>query len=147
MTVITFESVELNSRLPEVVREIDQLFITRNAVASLDFNPIHVDPAWAKEINLLGEGTTIAHGLCTMSFLASTVTDWCYAGGGFISRMESKFVAPVRPGDTVRCSGEVIELHPRDDGRSFVVVELLARNDREETVAWAKASVRLPPED
>ncbi len=147
MTVITFESVELNSRLPEVVREIDQLFITRNAVASLDFNPIHVDPVWAKKINLLGEGTTIAHGLCTLSFLASTVADWCYAGGGFISRMESKFVAPVRPGDTVRCSGEVIELHPRDNGRSFVVVELIAENDREETVAWAKASVRLPSED
>ncbi len=144
MSTITFESVQLNSHLPQLVRRIDQEFITRDAVASLDFNPIHVDPVWAKKVNLLGAGTTIAHGLCTVSFLASTVTDWCYASGGFITRIESKFVAPVRPGDTVTCSGEVMELHPRDDGKSFVVIELLAKNDREQTVAWAKAFVRLP---
>ncbi len=143
MSALTFESVELNSRLPGNIREIGQRVITRNAVASLDYNPIHVNPAWAKKVNLLGQGTTIAHGMCTMSFMVSTVTDWCYADGGFISRIQSKFVAPVRPGDTITCSGEVTELHPRDDGKSFVVVELLAKNDSDVTVAWAKANVRL----
>ena len=143
MSALTFESVELNSRLPGNIREIDQRVITRNAVASLDYNPIHVNPAWANKVNLLGQGTTIAHGMCTMSFMVSTVTYWCYAYGGFISRIQSKFVAPVRPGDTITCSGEVTELHPRDDGKSFVVVELLAKNDSDVTVAWAKANVRL----
>lgn len=144
MSAITFESVELNSRLPEIVREIDQKVITRNAVASLDYNPIHINPAWAKKVNLLGQGTTIAHGMCTLAFMVSTVTDWCYADGGFIARLENKFVEPVRPGDTITCSGEVIELHPRDDGKSFVVIELLAKNDNDVTVAWSKANVRLP---
>ncbi len=143
MSKLTFESVELGTCLPAIVREIDQKVITRNAVASLDYNPIHIDPVWAKNVNLLGQGTTIAHGMCTMSFMTSTVTDWSYADGGFITRMESKFVKPVRPGDTITCSGEVIEIHPRDDGKSFVVVELVAKNDKDVTVAWAKANVRL----
>jgi len=83
--------------------------------------------------------------MCTMAFMTSVVTDWCYADGGFITRMESKFVRPVRPGDTITCTGVVTELHPRDKGKSFVVVELSADNQRNEKVAVATAHVRLPP--
>jgi 3-hydroxybutyryl-CoA dehydratase len=144
MADLTFESVRLDTRLPPLTREVDQKVITRNAVASLDYNPIHVDPVWAKKVNLLGQGTTIAHGMCTMSFMTSVVTDWCYADGGFITRMESKFIRPVRPGDTITCTGVVTELHPREKGRSFVVVELSADNQRNEKVAVATAHVRLP---
>ena len=144
MSAIAFESVELNSRLPEIVREIDQQVISRNAVASLDYNPIHINPAWAKKVNLLGQGTTIAHGMCTLAFMVSVVTDWCYAEGGFITRLENKFVEPVRPGDIITCSGEITELHPRDNGKSFVVIELLGKNGNDVTVAWSKANVRLP---
>jgi 3-hydroxybutyryl-CoA dehydratase len=144
METVTFDSVGLNTRLPEVVRHVDQRVITRNAVASLDYNPIHVDPAWAKEVNLLGEGTTIAHGMCTFSFMTSVVTNWCYGSGGFISKLESKFVKPVRPGDTVTCTGVVTEKHPRKTAKSFVVVELSAENQRGEKVAVAEAHVLLP---
>lgn len=144
MKSITFESVDLNMQLPEVVRQVDQEVITKNAVASLDFNPIHVNPKWAKKVNLLGEGTTIAHGMCTQAFMTSVITDWCYASGGFITRMESKFVNPVRPGDTVTSRGEVIELHPRGKDDSFAVIELTADTDKGIRVAWAKAFVRLP---
>jgi acyl dehydratase len=131
-------------RLPDVVREVDQRVITRNAAASLDYNPIHVNPKWAKEVNLLGEGTTIAHGMCTFSFMTTVVTDWCYASGGFVTRLESKFIHPVRPGDTITCSGMVSETHPRKKGKSFVVVDLEAANQDGIKVAVAKAHVRLP---
>ena len=144
MTAVTFENVRLGAQLPPVVRHVDQEFITRNAAASLDFNPIHVDPDWAKKINLLGQGTTIAHGMCTFSFLTSVVTNWCCAGGGFVSRLERKFVQPVRPGDVITCTGVVTELHPRPQGKSFVVVELKGENQRGETVAVSTARVILP---
>jgi 3-hydroxybutyryl-CoA dehydratase len=141
---VGFDSVELGTKLPGVVRFVDQKVITKNAVASLDYNPIHVDPAWAKKVDLLGQGTTIAHGMCTMSFMASAITDWCYASGGFISRMETKFIEPVRPGDTITCNGVVTELHPRQEGRSFVVLELSAENQKGVKVSSGKADVRLP---
>jgi 3-hydroxybutyryl-CoA dehydratase len=144
MAKVGFDSVELGTKLPEIVRYVDQKVITKNAVASLDYNPIHVDPVWAKKINLLGHGTTIAHGMCTMSFMTSTITDWCYASGGFISRMETKFIEPVRPGDTITCKGVVTELHPRQEGSSFVVLELSAQNHRGVKVLVGKANVRLP---
>jgi len=144
MDRVSFDSVELGTKLPEIVRYVDQKVITKNAVASLDYNPIHVDPAWAKKVDLLGKGTTIAHGMCTMSFMTSTITDWCYASGGFISRMETKFIEPVRPGDTITCKGVVTELHPRQEGSSFVVLELSAENQRGVKVLVGKANVRLP---
>ena len=144
MATLSFDSVALDTKLPNVVREVDQRVITQNAAASLDYNPIHVDPAWAKKINLLGRGTTIAHGMCTFSFMTSVVTDWCSSSGGFVSALESRFVQPVRPGDTVTCSGIVSEKHPRQPGRSFVVIELSAVNQRDEAVGVGKARVVLP---
>ena len=143
MAKVTFDGVQLDTQLPERVRHVDQRVITRNAAASLDYNPIHVDPAWARKVDLLGEGTTIAHGMCTVSFMTSVVTDWCASSGGFVSGLESKFIRPVRPGDIITCKGVVSEKHPRQAGKSFVVVELSAENRRGETIAVATARVVL----
>jgi 3-hydroxybutyryl-CoA dehydratase len=144
MPVVTFENVQLDTELSPVIHYVDQKVITRNAAASLDFNPIHVDPKWAKKVNLLGKGTTIAHGMCTLSFMTSVVTNWSYSSGGFLSRIEGKFILPVRPGDTVTCRGIVTEKHPRQKGKSFVVIDLWAENQRGERVAVGKAHVILP---
>ena len=144
MATVTFENIPLDMELPKQVKYVDQKVITKNATASLDYNPIHVDPAWAKKINLLGKGTTIAHGMCTFSFMTSVVTDWCYGSGGFISRLESKFIHPVRPGDTITCRGVVSEKHPRRKSKSFVVIDLWAENQLGEKVAVAKARVTIP---
>ncbi len=141
--MITYDNVSLGMALPNIVKKIDQRVITRNAVASLDFNPIHTNPEWAKQVNLLGKGTTIAHGLCTFSFMISVVTDWCYKDGGFITGLDSKFIAPVRPGDTITCKGIVTELHPRNRTKSFIVINLEAVNQRGEQVAIADAKVTL----
>ncbi len=144
MTTLYFDEVELGFALPPIVKEIDQELITRNAVASLDFNPIHTDPEWAKKVNLLGRGTTIVHGLCTFSFMMSVVTDWCYARGGYIKAMDSKFIAPVRPGDTLTCKGVVTELHPRVRTVPFVVIKLTAEKQDGEVAAIVHAKVSLP---
>ena len=144
MPAVTFEKVELDMELPQIVRYVDQRLITKNATASLDYNPIHIDPVWAKKVNLLGKGTTIAHGMCTFSFMTSVVTDWCYTNGGFVAGLESKFIEPVRPGDTITCKGVVSEKHPRRTSSSFVMVDLVAENQNGVQVAVAKAKVLLP---
>jgi 3-hydroxybutyryl-CoA dehydratase len=144
MATLTFESIELDTELPDVIKYLDQRGITKNAVASLDYNPIHVNPAWAEKVNLMGKGTTIAHGMCTFSFMTSVVTNWSYSNGGFISRLESKFIEPVRPGDTITCKGVVTEKHPRQKGKSFVMIELSAQNQTGKKVAVGKAHVILP---
>ena len=115
---LEFDKIELGYELPSQSKHITQEKIDKNAEASLDFNPIHIDPEWCKKINLLGKGTTIAHGMMTLSFMGKIVTDWAYPGGGFLKSLEGKFLYPVRPGDDITNYAQVIEKHPRSDRTS-----------------------------
>jgi len=141
---ILFDKIELGYEIPSQSKHITQEKITKNAEASLDFNPIHIDPDWCKKVNLLGKGTTIAHGMMTMSFMGKIVTDWAYSGGGFLNSLECKFVYSVRPGDDITSHARVIEKHPRKDGESFVVLELWCENQNGDKVGIGEAAVKIP---
>lgn len=141
---ISFDKVELDYEIPSTPRQVTQALITKNACASLDYNPIHVDPVWAKKINLFGVGKTVAHGMMTMTFLGQLITDWCYADGGKLKSMDVKLIWPVFPGDTITCKGKVVAKHPRDERQSFVDLEFSAENQNGEKVAVGKAQVILP---
>lgn len=141
---LEFDKIELGYELPSQSKHITQEKINKNAEASLDFNPIHIDPEWCKKINLLGKGTTIAHGMMTLSFMGKIVTDWAYPGGGFLKSLEGKFLYPVRPGDDITNYAQVIEKHPRSDGTSFVVLELWCENQDGVKVGVGEAAVTIP---
>jgi 3-hydroxybutyryl-CoA dehydratase len=134
-----FEEVELEQELPEIEVEVTQEMITRFACASLDFNPIHIDPIWAKKVNLLGYGKTIAHGQWTIDKLTQVVTNWCYPGGRLKS-IDIKLVKPIFVGDRIKFKGKVVAKHPRKEN-SFCEVELWAENQSGEKVALGIAEV------
>ena len=142
---LSFETVELGSQLPNVVRQVDQDIIDRYAVASLDYHPIHLDPEWKKRhANLPGGESTIAHGQMTMAFIASSLTDWAYPAGGMILKVEAKFIKPVLPGDEITTGGTVKEKHFHGPGKDYVVVDIFAQNQNNEKVAVGQAEVILP---
>jgi len=142
---IAFKEINLGYDLPSISKHITQEKITKNAEASLDYNPIHIDPEWCKKINLLGKGTTIAHGMMTLAFMGKVVTDWLYPGGGFLQLLEGKFTHPVRPGDTITASAVVTELHPRKNPEeNFVTLELRCVNQDGVLVGIGKAEARIP---
>src|SRR5450756_3049716 len=124
MNRLVFKEIGLGLELPPQTKHITQEKITKNAEASLDFNPIHIDPEWCRKVNLLGKGSTIAHGMMTLSFMGKVVTDWAYPGGGTMRSLKSKFVSPVRPGDQLTAKAKISEIHPRKNEDSFVVLEV-----------------------
>lgn len=141
---MTMGDVQLGFELPPIKKHITQEKITKNAEASLDFNPIHIDPEWCKKVNLLGKGTTIAHGMMTLSFMGKVVTDWLYPKGGRLKALNGKFVHPVRPGDDLVATATVIELHPRHaPEESFFVLELECRNQDDVLVGVGTAVASL----
>mgnify|MGYP000958334953 CR=1 FL=1 len=91
------------------------------AGASGDFNPIHIDPEFAKK---LGLGGAILHGLCTLAFVAKSVTD---AAGdpGVLRKLSCRFSAPVLSGDEINISGSVAEVH---DGRGRIDLTVMNQN-------------------
>ena len=141
---VKFESISLGTELPMVNRHVDQNVIDRFAVASFDYNPIHVDPAWKAKADLPGGKSTIAHGQMTMSFMASAITDWACPSGGWLTKLDAKYLKPVLPGDIVTAGGTVSEKHFHGPGKNYLVVDIFARNQNQELVSAGKAEVVLP---
>lgn len=139
-----FAEVEIGTILPEHRRRVTQDDFNLMAVASLDYNPVHTNPAWVRRAKVFGIESTVGHGMMTMAFHASLVSDWISPAGGALKQMESKFTRPVLPGDTITSSGEVIEIHYTGREQGFLVLTLMSHNQRGETVAVARAEVVIP---
>ena len=110
------------SALPLLKRHVNQASIDAYAEASGDFNPIHVDPDYAKSGPF---GRTIAHGLMTLAFAAELLNKWSNDRFDEEGEIDIAFVGPLFAGETVEVGGEVEEAFERD-GASWVRVKLLA---------------------
>jgi len=99
---------------------VDRVKIARYAGASGDFNPMHVDEAFAQAA---GMPSVIAHGPLTLSL----VVDALIAQGLEPKALRSRLRAPVFPGDrlTLGPAGEGGGLEvTKDDGTVVVTIEL-----------------------
>jgi 3-hydroxybutyryl-CoA dehydratase len=129
------KQIRVKDTLPVVERKITQEKIDLYAEASGDFNPLHVDPEFAKETMF---GGTIAHGMLTLAYISQVMEAFHREGWINGGEMEINFLAPVRPGDTIRCTGEVSEV-----GEDRIRCSVECRNHRGETVAAGNASVSI----
>lgn len=73
-----------------------------------DFNPAHVNEAYAKNTFFK---TRIAHGMLTAGFISAIIANQLPGPGTIYLKQELGFLAPVRIGDTVTARVEVIELN------------------------------------
>ena len=102
-----------------------------------DFNPVHVNPEYAKT-TMFGE--RIAHGMLTASFIC-TLVGCCLPGvNALYLSQEVKFVRPVKIGDTITAIAEVIE---KIDSRQRLVLKTVVKNQRDEVVIDGKAVVMI----
>ena len=72
-----------------------------------DFNPAHVNEAYAKNTFFK---TRIAHGMLTASFVSAIIANQLPGPGTIYMKQELSFLAPVRIGDTITARVEVLEL-------------------------------------
>jgi acyl dehydratase len=115
------------------------------AGVSGDFAPLHVDEEFARTTPY---GGTIAHGLLTLvvtTTLASAVRPFPAIASYGYERL--RFVAPVRPGDTVRVRVTTGELTPRAGSTATVGLGYETVNQRGETVLACTHLVLVDLED
>ncbi|QXV60075.1 MaoC family dehydratase [Amycolatopsis sp. TNS106] len=112
--------------------------LVRYAGASLDFNPIHWNEAFAKEVGL---PDVIAHGMLTMALGARLVTDWLGDPGRLVDYF-ARFTRPVVvPNDgvaTIEFTGKVAVVN--DDGTARV--DITAKFEGKAVLGKAQAVVR-----
>lgn len=105
MTIAT-EQVHVGDRLPTLERVVTREDVKEYAVASGDQNPLHLNDDAAKAAGFPG---VIAHGMYTMSHLATCIVRW--AGDvSALARLRVQFRAPVLAGETIVAGGKVIDV-------------------------------------
>ena len=125
----------VGSELPSVAKTLSQEKIDRYARASGDFNPIHVDAAFAAQTPF---GGTIAHGMLLLAYLSEMLTaafGRAWLSGG---RLKIRFKGAARPGDVVTARGQVQRV---EGERGVCSVECL--NQQGEVLVAGQAEVRM----
>jgi acyl dehydratase len=120
---------------------IARVDLVRYAGASGDFNSIHWNERFAKDVGL---PDVIAHGMFTMATAARVLTDWAGDPGAVVEygvRFTRPVVVPDPDGATLTVGGEVRAV--RDDG--LVEVDLTATVNGQTVLARARAVVRPRP--
>ena len=112
----------------------DRYLTVRYAGASGDFNPIHIDEEFARQVGLPGR---ILHGLYTMAQVARACTQ---AGGGpaSLKRLSVQFRGMGLPERELVVTGTVRELR---DGEA--VAEVSCEQDGKRIVRNGEAELRL----
>jgi acyl dehydratase len=121
-----------------VVRSITARDIDLYAELTDDYNPVHMDEAYAKSTIF---GGRIAHGTITLGLIAPVIGMKLPGQGSVLLEITSKFFKPVKIGDTITASANV---STKDEKRRNVSMTLRFVNQRGEEVALGEARVKPP---
>lgn len=120
------------SELETISRDVDMAAILEYAEITGDFNPIHVDPAFAATTAM---GGVIAHGTLSMNLIWQLVSVNFGLQACRAADIDIRFARPVRVGDRVTAGGKL-----RADGE----YEVWVRN--QDGVAVIEGTMRPGPE-
>jgi acyl dehydratase len=94
------------SRTVVLVENLTRTRIVQYAGASGDYNPLHTDEPFAREV--AGFPGVFAHGMLTMGMTARAITDW--VGEERLTRIGVRFTTQVWPGDTLTATVTVTDI-------------------------------------
>ncbi|MFE1463080.1 MaoC family dehydratase [Streptomyces nigra] len=137
---IAYDDVEVGTELPAQSFPVTRATLVRYAGASGDFNPIHWNEKFAKEVGL---PNVIAHGMFTMAEAIRVVTDWT-GDPAAVVEYGVRFTKPVvvpndDKGATIEVSGKVAA--KLDDNK--VRVDLTVTSAGLKVLGMSRAVVRL----
>jgi acyl dehydratase len=113
----------------------DKYLPHRYAGASGDFNPIHIDPEFAKAVGL---PNTILHGLYMMGLVARAATEAAGGDPRSLKRLSVQFRGMGAPETEIAVTGTV---KSAGDGRA--VIDVVAAQGDNQTIRNAEAEVEV----
>ena len=138
-SLVSYDDVEVGTALPAQRFPVQRVDLVRYAGASGDFNPIHWNERFAREVGL---PDVIAHGMLTMAVAARVVTDWVGDPGAVVDysvRFTASVVVPDAGGATIEVTAAVAQKLP--DHR--VRVDVTATSGGVKVLGRARAVVVL----
>lgn len=140
----TFENLNLGYRIEGPSFAVSRESIRNFCEASLDFNPLHLDDNYMQgNFGHTNFGGIIMHGMNNFGLITRMLTDWAYPAGAVHRRLETRWVKPVKPGDTIRPYGTLKSKLATQKSR-WAVIDVQVRNQNDELVATGEATVEFP---
>ena len=128
-------ALEPGAAIPELRITPDKYLPHRYAGASGDFNPIHIDPEFAKAVGL---PQNILHGLWSMALVARGVNQLAGGDPKALKRLSVQFRGMGLPEQEIVVSGSIREV----DGHR-VAVEVIAEQSGNAIIRNAEAELEL----
>ena len=123
-----------------VVDNLTRTQIVQYAGASGDYNPLHTDDLFAREV--AGYPGVFAHGMLSMGATGRLITD--VVGADRLRTYGVRFSKQVWPGDTLTATARVDGI--RDDGGEHLVdLVITTVNQDGEVVVTGSATARIDP--
>lgn len=122
----------------QLVEDLKRTQIVQYAGASGDYNPVHTDELFTREV--AGYPTVFAHGMLTMGMTGRMLTN--YVGDGRLTKFGVRFTNQVWPGDSLESTATVEGIRV-EDGVTIVDLEVSTKNQKGVEVVRGNASARV----
>ncbi len=121
-----------------VVEDLKRTQIVQYAGTSGDYNPLHTDEVYTKEVAKYP--SVFAHGMLTMGMTGRMVTN--YVGDGRLTKYGVRFTNQVWPGDTLDSTATVDAIR-EEGGRHYVDLSVSTKNQNGVEVIKGNATALL----
>ncbi|MHA2185032.1 MAG: MaoC family dehydratase [Promethearchaeota archaeon] len=104
-----------------------------------DYNPIHVNPEYAKTQMF---GKQVAHGALSSGLISAVLGTKLFGPGILYGGQTVKFVKPVFFGDTLTAVATVKDKFTKKDGKlKFIIADTIVKNQNDEIVTSGEGTI------
>ncbi len=121
-----------------IEKKVSETDIIQFAEITGDKNPVHLDEEYAKQTVF---GTRIAHGMLSAGYISSVLGMKLPGPGAVYMGQTLTFLAPVKIGDIITATAEVIEIGPK---RKTAKLKTTCTNQDGIVVLEGEATISLP---
>jgi acyl dehydratase len=138
MTLLLEEIKIGDSYQEEVCENLSRTQIVMYAGASGDYNPLHTDEIYTKEI--AGYPSVFAHGMLSMGMTGKMLTN--FVGDGNLTYYGVRFTAQVFPGATLTAKATISDIR-EENGTKIADLEISTSDQDGVEVIKGKASAKI----
>ncbi|MDA9636994.1 MaoC/PaaZ C-terminal domain-containing protein [SAR86 cluster bacterium] len=137
--MLNLNKVQVGDNFSEkVVDNLTRTQIVQYAGVSGDYNPIHTDEVFAKEV--VGYPSVFAHGMLTMGLTGKMLTN--LLGDGNLKKFGVRFTNQVWPGDSLITRATVTEIKKGSD-KTIISLEVTTENQNKIIVLTGSATASI----
>lgn len=123
----------------EFTKTITEKDVMAFAEVTGDFNPIHVNPEFAKTQMF---GKQVAHGALSSGLISAVLGTKLFGPGILYGGQTVKFVKPVFFGDTLTAIATVKDMFTKKEGKlKFIICDTTVKNQNEEVVTTGEGTI------